>query len=141
MGRDKASLPFQGVTLLDHVAQIVNEALAGEGAVAIIGLPDGRGGIAYPVYRDRVAGCGPMGGIATALSISATDWNLVAACDMPNLDAATLRLLLNRAKTSKANCVLASREGSDEPEPLCGVYHRRVPAAPGAPRFVINALK
>lgn len=139
MGRDKASLPFRGVTLLEHLACIVEKALAGEGEVAIVGESGERSDIPYPVYRDRVTGCGPMGGVFTALSLTATDWNLIVACDMPNLTPEILRKLLDRAETSSANCVLACIEGG-EPEPLCGVYHRRcLPAVQRAIRE--NRLK
>ena len=67
----------------------------------------------------RAAGRNP-----TALSLSATDWNLVVACDMPNLTAASLRALLEQAASSRTNCVMAAG-ASGEPEPLCAAYHRR----------------
>ncbi len=127
MGRDKALLPYRGATLLAHVARIVGEALAATGAhggVAVIGDPSRYAAAGYPVHPDRVAGCGPLGGIYTALCLSGTEWNLVAACDMPNLAAASLKTLLDRAMRSEADCVVATGP-SGEPEPLCGVYHRR----------------
>ncbi|MBZ5609313.1 MAG: molybdenum cofactor guanylyltransferase [Acidobacteriia bacterium] len=122
MGRDKALLPYRGATLLEHVAHIVEEAVT-PGAVAIVGDPARYGNAGYPVHPDQVASCGPLGGVYTALNLSATDWNLVVACDMPNLSAASLRALLEQASRSRANCVLATGS-SGEPEPLCGVYHR-----------------
>ena len=123
MGQDKASLPYRGVTLLEHVVQTVEEALGGNGTVAIVGAAN-QSRIGYPVYADEIAGCGPMGGIYTALTVSDTAWNLIAACDMPGIEPEILRTMLNRAETSQANCVLACNERS-EPEPLCGIYHRR----------------
>ena len=121
MGRDKALLPYRGTTLVEHVAAAVREAA---GNVALIGAPDRYRGLGYPVYGDRFPGCGPLGGIYTALSISASDWNLVVACDMPGIAAGMLRKLLESACESERDCVMAIGPGG-EPEPLCAVYHRR----------------
>lgn len=122
MGRDKALLSYRGGRLLEHVAGVLSEVLPAH--VAIVGDPSRYGCIGYPVLSDRIAGCGPLGGIHTALSVSPTDWNLVVACDMPNLEAAVLRTLVARAMRSKTDCVTACGPSGD-PEPLCAVYHRR----------------
>ncbi len=121
MGRDKALLPYRGTTLLDHVARSVQEAA---GSVALIGDPVRYSRFGYPVYRDEHPGCGPLGGIHTALSISATDWNLVVACDMPGISVKVLHALLERASEYGGSCVIATGPRG-EPEPLCAVYHRR----------------
>lgn len=120
MGRDKALLPYRGTTLLEHVARLVAQAA---GSVALIGDPR-YGALSYPVYPDRLPGCGPLGGIYTALSISPAAWNLVVACDMPNLSAGLLRRLLETAAGQAANCLMAAGPAG-RPEPLCAVYHRR----------------
>jgi molybdopterin-guanine dinucleotide biosynthesis protein A len=121
MGRDKALLPYRGTTLAEHLARTVQEAA---GSVALVGDPARYGGLPYPVYRDKFPGCGPAGGIYTALTVSATDWNLIVACDMPGISVGVLKTLLDSAAASGArNCVLAAGP-SGAPEPLCGVYHR-----------------
>jgi len=120
MGRDKALLPYRGTTLLKYVAAAVEQAA---GRVVLIGDAKRYHGIGYPVYPDSVPPCGPMGGIYTALSVTATDWNLVVACDMPMLSAPLLGSLLQHASRTTAPCVAAAIGG--RPEPLCAVYHRR----------------
>jgi molybdopterin-guanine dinucleotide biosynthesis protein A len=126
MGRDKAALPYGGTTLANYVASLVREAA---GTVAILGDPERYGALGYPVYPDLIAGCGPLGGVYTGLSVTSSDWSLLVACDMPSLTSAILRTLLDRAASSvtassATDCVAAS--GSDgEPEPLCAAYHRR----------------
>jgi len=121
MGRDKALLPYRGTALLEHVARTV---LAAAGSVTVIGDPQRYGRFGLPVVADRIPGCGPLGGISTALSITSTDWNLIVACDMPAISEAALRALIHRAAGSTRNCVAAA--GPDgQPEPLCAVYHRR----------------
>jgi molybdopterin-guanine dinucleotide biosynthesis protein A len=120
MGRDKALLPYRGTTLVQHLARAVQDAA---GSVALIGEPGRYSSLGYPVYPDKFSGCGPLGGIYTALSVSPTDWNLIVACDMPGLSPIVLRTLLQTAEESGASCVVATGPG-DEPEPLCAVYHR-----------------
>jgi molybdopterin-guanine dinucleotide biosynthesis protein A len=55
--------------------------------------------------------------------MTATDWVLIAGCDMPALTPEILTGLLSAARIPSV-CIAAS--GADgEPEPLCAVYHRR----------------
>lgn len=119
MGRDKALLPWNGTTLAQHTARTVAEAC---GSAALVGDPRRYGSLGYRVFGDRFPGCGPIGGIVTALTVSNSDWNLVTGCDMPALTAATLvRLLSETAGTDGESIVPLGASG---PEPLCAVYHR-----------------
>lgn len=121
MGRDKALLPYRGVTLAQYVAKEVERAA---GSVALVGNPALYGHLGYPVVRDLAPGAGPLGGISSALRSSAAAWNLVLACDMPGVTAAFLARLLEEAWRSEGDCLLPSGP-SGRPEPLCGVYHQR----------------
>jgi molybdopterin-guanine dinucleotide biosynthesis protein A len=121
MGRDKALLAYRETTLVEYVARTVREAV---GSVALIGDPDRYRDLGRAVYRDKLSGCGPLGGIYTALRVSPTDWNLVVACDMPRISVWVLRQLLDPEAKPGRNCVMAVGPGG-EPEPLCAVYHRR----------------
>lgn len=121
MGRDKALLPYRGRTLVEVIASAVQEAA---GTAAIIGDPLRYAYAGCPVHADRIPGCGPIGGVFTALSVTAADWNLIVGCDMPMLSAATLRALVERAFCSTAVCVVAA-DAAGELHPLCAVYHRR----------------
>jgi len=120
MGQDKALLQFQGTALIAHIARTVREAA---GNVTLVGNPERYGFLGYPVVRDRVPSCGPLGGIYTALRTSTTDWNLVVACDMPGISAPVLTALLNRSARSGKRCVTAQGKNGGW-EPLCAVYHR-----------------
>ncbi len=119
MGRDKALLAWNGATLAQHAAQIVAEAC---GSTALVGEPLRYSSLGYPVFADRFPGCGPIGGIATALSVSTAAWNLVIGCDMPALTPESLRLLLAEAAGMDGGSILPL--GAGGPEPLCAVYHR-----------------
>ncbi len=46
------------------------------------------------------------------------DWNLIVACDMPDLSVSLLGEMLNRAEELGVDC-LAARSPSGLPEPLC----------------------
>ena len=141
MGRDKALLPFRGGALAGHVAATV---AAAAGSCTLIGDPEKYGHLGYPVLPDRTQGAGPVGGIESALSYTAAEWNLVLACDMPALSAEVLRGLLDAAERAGADVLLPAGP-SGHPEPLSAVYHRRCRATlrralEGGIRKVTDAL-
>jgi molybdopterin-guanine dinucleotide biosynthesis protein A len=120
MGRDKGLLTFHGGTLAGAVASAVSEAA---GSVVLVG-PAQYAELGYPVIPDLYPGEGPLGGILTALCHSPGDWNLIVACDMPELTSGFLNRLLEAAEASAAD-VLVPIGPSGHKEPLCSVYHRR----------------
>ena len=121
MGRDKALLPFRSGTLAGHIAAVV---AAAAGSATFVGDPRKYARLGYPVVADRNPGAGPLGGIESALSYAAADWNLVLACDMPAISAEFLRSLLDAAERRNADALLPAGP-SGQLEPLCAVYHRR----------------
>jgi molybdenum cofactor guanylyltransferase len=129
MGRNKALLPFRGITLVEHIAGMVREAT---GSVMLIGDPVQLGHLGLPVVPDKLPGCGPAGGIYTALTMTSTDWNLIAGCDMPAITRDILAGLLRRAAEAPVaiDCVAAAGPDGD-PEPLCAAYHRQCLPAVG----------
>lgn len=54
------------------------------------------------VVPDRIPGKGAPGGLHAALHASSTDWVFAAACDMPFLDEAPIRLLAARREGAEA---------------------------------------
>jgi molybdenum cofactor guanylyltransferase len=115
MGRDKARLPFRGGELVSAVAATVARAA---GNVTLVGHSE------LPAIPDRFPNQGPLGGILTALHHTSADWNLIVACDMPEISDAFLAELLARALPSPAGVLLPC--GPDGlPQPLCAVYHQR----------------
>lgn len=118
MGRDKALLPFQGCTLAKWIAAAVAQSA---GTATLIGSPELYSGIGYPVIPDLFPGEGPLGGILTALRHSNAEWNLIVACDMPEVNSALFTRLLDAAKQCEADALLpVTAEG--RPQPLCAVY-------------------
>lgn len=120
MGRDKALLPLHGAPLAQRVAATVAQSA---GNATFVGSPDLYSHLGFPVIPDLYPGEGPLGGILTALGHSHAEWNLVVACDMPELDPALLTRLLDSASASGADALLPVSSGG-RPQPLCAVYHR-----------------
>ena len=118
MGRDKATLPLAGRTLLETAlaaARSVTEV------VFILGSPELYG--AYgEVIADIFPGCGPLGGIHAGLTRSNTDLNLMLAVDTPFLSNGLLAYLVERARESRA--MVTAPEIDSYPQPLCAVYRR-----------------
>jgi molybdopterin-guanine dinucleotide biosynthesis protein A len=120
MGRDKALLPLDGATMLEKIAAIVRAAA---GNITLIG-PMKYADLGWPLVPDEIENCGPIGGLYTALRITKADWNLIVACDMPDVTEAFLNGLLEAAEASDADCVVPETAG--QLDPLCAVYHRRI---------------
>lgn len=72
------------------------------------------------VVEDIVHGCGPLGGIYTALTSSSSPRCIVVGCDMPFLKRELLEYLVHASCGYDAT---VPRMGSFI-EPLCAVYHR-----------------
>jgi len=111
MGHDKALLDWKGVTLLDHMMNLVSTVADPVHVVGRGSLPD------------RLQGFGPLSGIATALEMSATDANLVVAVDLPLLTTELLKYLRIRAELSSAP-LIACKIGSEFP--LCIVIRQAI---------------
>jgi len=121
MGADKAALQLGSVNLLDRAVstleQVVDEVYvssrAGQAADPVRQK--------YRVIADQFHDVGPAAGLLAAhASFPASAW-LVIACDMPLLDAASLRYLRDgRDEQSPATALTAVAGGAAEP--LCAIY-------------------
>jgi molybdopterin-guanine dinucleotide biosynthesis protein A len=76
---------------------------------------------AYPQVVDGLTGRGPIAGIIAAQARHPEAAWLVVACDLPQLDDATIGHLLSRREPRVlATAYASAREGL--PEPLCAIY-------------------
>lgn len=93
MGQDKAWIDVGGRPLIQRVIDV----LATVADEVIVVANDARfGTLGVRVVGDRFPDGGALGGIATGVGAASHDSVLIAACDMPFLDAAVWRLLLDR---------------------------------------------
>jgi molybdopterin-guanine dinucleotide biosynthesis protein A len=120
MGRNKALLPFRGATLAEHVASQVRAAAGG---VTLVGTLETDSPLGIRMIPDDLPGEGPLGGIVTALRDSASESNLILACDLPAVSAQFLLQLLDEAE-AHATGVLLPAGGGGHLEPLCAVWNR-----------------
>jgi molybdopterin-guanine dinucleotide biosynthesis protein A len=78
----------------------------------------------YPVIKDRMKGMGPFGAIMSAMMHDPDVAWLVVACDLPFLNASSLKYLLTERNSSKfaTGYQVATK---DFPEPLITIYEPR----------------
>ena len=117
-GRDKALVEMDGRPLAVRLAEIVSTAA---GSATLVGSPKKYGILGFRVIPDSLADFGPLAGLLAALDDSESGWNLVTACDMPNLTEAFVRFLLEEARRSNADIVLP-QDAEGRAEPLCAAY-------------------
>ena len=120
MGSDKALLPLDNQTLLQHTLRTASDAL---GNARIVGPRN-----AYAQFGDVVEdiypGCGPLGGIHAALSAANTDLNLMLSVDMPLMTPQFLKWLAGQAGAAQEMIIVPDAAGG--PQPLCAIYRRSV---------------
>jgi molybdopterin-guanine dinucleotide biosynthesis protein A len=123
MGRDKALLELAGRPLVWHAVKKLRRVCAD------VQILSGRTELEEfaPLVRDMHEGCGPMGGLETALGHSWHQWNLILPVDMPFLPSAFLdnwvRTVLARENRG-ARIAMFTVDGV--PQPLFCVLHREV---------------
>jgi molybdopterin-guanine dinucleotide biosynthesis protein A len=125
-GRDKGALLVDGRAILD--CQIAALAPAVDD-VLVVGGP-------RATTHDIVPGCGPLGGLHTALTAARGDAVLLLACDMPYLSTPFLAYLLSLV--AGADIVVPQTERGYHP--LCAVYTRAC-LEPAAARLADRRLK
>ena len=138
MGRDKSALPVNGEPLWQHQLAILRATEPAE--IFISGKSDGPyADCGVEILADEFPGCGPLGGIATALRRCTSDLLLVLAVDMPAMTVGFLRTLLDQSHRtgmgvvpsvaadvrSRARIPLSPDEDEQAHlEPLAAVYPR-----------------
>lgn len=120
MGRDKATLPFDGSTLVERVVAAVSGRCAPVFVIAAPGQPLPE--LSAQVLRDEVRGVGPL--VATGRGLRAAaeagcDLAFVCAVDMPYLSGELIDTLVGPAVRLQADIVLPW-DGRDHY--LAGIY-------------------
>jgi molybdopterin-guanine dinucleotide biosynthesis protein A len=144
MGRPKAFVEVDGTAMARRVADTLAEAGC-RPVVAIGGDAEAMAGLDISTVADSHPGEGPLGAIITALEHAAPCPVLVAACDLPWLDVATVAALI-AARRDDIDVVAAT---TDRIEPLLSLWspsaleHTRVAFAAGdrAVHVVLEGLR
>ena len=120
MGQDKALLIRDGRSQLAHVASLLQKVTARVFVSTRSAQQDDPERRQFEQIVDRYDNIGPIAGILTALEEHpGVDW-LVLACDLPNIDEATLGFLLDNRSELPFTAFKSSHD--DLPEPLCALY-------------------
>jgi molybdopterin-guanine dinucleotide biosynthesis protein A len=121
MGQDKAKLEIGGRTQLDRAADLLAEFL---GHVHLSVRADQFENISrfeHESIIDAYDELGPAAGLLSAHRAYPEAAWLVLACDMPLVDGAIIRALIEQRDARKAATAFANpRDGL--PEPLCAIY-------------------
>lgn len=121
MGQDKALLKHGGRSQLEFAYDVLDSVTER----CFLSTRREQGGEPvrrrFPRIVDRDEAAGPVAGILSAMhAYPDVDW-LVLACDLPNIDVATLEHLCQRRDDDKPfTAYRSSRDGL--PEPLCAIY-------------------
>jgi molybdenum cofactor guanylyltransferase len=122
MGQDKALLRHNGETQLGLAVRLLQQHLARVFVSARAEQSAEPERARFSQIVDRYADLGPMAGILSAMDTEPQAAWLVVACDLPNLDSATIRHLLEeRSVTQPFTAYRSSVDGM--PEPLCAIYN------------------
>ena len=117
MGREKGSIFLFGKKLIqysiDAIKPLCNNILISSNFPSY-------NNFGYEVVPDLFAGKGPMSGIYSALERSSTPQNLVVSCDIPFINTALLKHLINQPEKYAA-CIPMN---NNLPEPLLGRYNK-----------------
>ena len=121
LGRDKRLIVIDGMPLLERARRLLSDFTNSEPFFVGDNL-DGFGLEPSRIIGDAKPGCGPAGGLVSALDASPTDWCLVIAVDLPHLELSDLE----RIAAKKNDCFdVITLSLSGDPEPLAALYHSR----------------
>ena len=125
MGRDKASLPFRGTTLLAHVlttlAEVVDEiVVVARRDQPLPPFPTTRRDVPIRVKFDDVEDRGPVGGLAAGLGSLTSPVAYLSSCDVPFLRPEFVRTMFE----ALGDADIAVPEIEGRVHPLAGVYRR-----------------
>ena len=101
MGRDKASLPWRGKTMVEHVVSLVRPVVD----EVVVVLREGQplpAPLPVPIARDPADGSGPLAGLAAGLEAISADRAFLVACDAPFLRPELVAHLLRIAPAAAA---------------------------------------
>ena len=119
MKSDKLLLPVNGIPLIQHVYnQIKNyfsEILISSNYISNYSF------LNVKIVQDKIPGCGPLMGIASAMDSSANDINFVIAGDIPEIDKDLMLSIIEQCRNYDGVIPVNSK---NQYEPLFAVYKK-----------------
>jgi len=121
MKRDKARLEYAGKPQLDRAMELIAPLVSRAFVSVRTEQRDDPQRTAYETIADLRSDLGPLGGIQAAFHAYPSNAWLVLACDLPFLDVATVRHLIERRAVARLATAYRSA-ANGLPEPLCAIY-------------------
>ena len=121
MGVDKSMLPIGGRPMVEQVYEQLRDSFCQ--VLISCNNSEKLGFLGVEVVADKIAGQGPLMGIASALEASENDINFVVACDIPRINMAFVRRLLAGAREAE---IVMPITGEGNFEPLFAVYRKSI---------------
>lgn len=115
MGRDKAALPWDGSTILNHMAALLQTVC--REVIVVSNIPR-EIDQSIKVVADVIPNCGPLSGIHAGLYHASFSYSFVIGCDMPFLTTDAVKVMLDKAEGYDAVIPIYR----DKVEPLFAVY-------------------
>jgi len=118
-GANKALAKIEGTPLIERATGVMKTLF--KDVVLITNTPDLYAFLDLPMHEDLIKGLGPLGGIYTALSAIGGEAGFFVACDMPTLNPALIRHMVN----ARQGCDVVVPRISGNMETLHALYGRR----------------
>lgn len=121
MGIDKSMMSINGRSMIETVCK----QLSGSFEQIIISTRDADkfAHLGFEVVTDKIAGQGPLMGIASSLEASSNELNFAVACDIPEIKLYYVNQMLTEAIKSRAD-IVTLKTRKDKYEPLFTVYRK-----------------
>lgn len=119
MGTDKAFVQLDGRPLIAHLLERVAD-LGQRETFIVTNQPAQYEPLGLPLHADVLPGRGSLGGIYTALQVSASRYTLVLAVDQPFVVAPLLRYMIGLCAGDAYDVIVPRREGY--PQGLHAIY-------------------
>ena len=124
MGKDKALIPIQGIPLLQKVGNVAKSCT--DTIYIVTPWPERYQHLPLPecefIQENPHNTQGPLVGFVKGLEKVNTEWVLLLACDLPNLQVEVLQDWVKRLDNIKGENIACLVKNTQCWEPLCGFY-------------------
>lgn len=120
MGYDKGKITIRNRPLYQYGLEVLGQVCD---EIIISARDESQDFGRHKIIFDDIPGVGPLGGINTCLKKSGTELNFVLSYDLPLVSKELLLYLMNQSGDYD---VVVPALQLDRPEPLCGIYRKKV---------------
>lgn len=126
MGRDKALILWDGQPMLQRVCQVAADCC--QLVYILTSTPDryqGKISGDYQWLMESNPGKGPLMALSQAWDRIESEWILLLACDLPELDRGILEQWREKLSDLSPDILAVVPQSGERWEPMCGFYHKK----------------